>query len=173
MTSIEIKQCRRCGETKPVSQMKMDKRNGDHYSSFCKSCHSAASISWQVENRARVNETRRARYRKKRDEINAARKASYDPDAMRWERRRFLYKVTKEWYFETLEKQGGGCGICGSKQSDGSRAMHIDHDHNCCATTPTCGKCNRGVLCHKCNTSLHAVESSDDWISKAIRYLKG
>lgn len=168
---MERKTCRRCGETKPIESMKRDLRNGDGYSSFCKACHGAATVAWQNANRDRMNEVRRKRYTQKRAEINAKRKANYDPEAMRWERRLSLYKVTREWYERTLDAQGGGCAICGARQEPGKRSMPVDHDHKCFATTPTCGKCNRGILCHKCNTSLHAVEFAENWIYKAVNFL--
>ena len=31
------------------------------------------------------------------------------------------------WYNETVELQGGGCKLCGSKP--GTRRLHVDHDH--------------------------------------------
>jgi hypothetical protein len=40
--------------------------------------------------------------------------------------------------------------------NDGLTAFttEIDHDHLCCSSIPTCGKCTRGALCSCCNKLL-------------------
>jgi hypothetical protein len=38
------------------------------------------------------------------------------------------YGVGLDWYYEQLDKQDGGCAICGSTPK--SRKLHIDHDHS-------------------------------------------
>jgi len=38
------------------------------------------------------------------------------------------YGVGLNYYDSQLEKQGGGCGICGAPP--GTRRLHIDHDHS-------------------------------------------
>lgn len=168
-----MKTCRRCGETKPPDQLKRDARNGDGYSSFCKKCHSAATRAWQAANPDKLNAARRARYARKKDGINAKRKASYSYDKVRWERLRQLYCVTQEWYEATLRRQGFACAICKREQGLFKRAFAVDHRHGCCPKAPTCGSCNRGLLCHPCNTAMHSLERDGTWIKKAMEYLHG
>jgi hypothetical protein len=84
---------------------------------------------------------------------------------------KYKYGITYDEYDLLLEKQGGGCGICGSKIPGGRGRFHIDHDHSCCPTEKTCGKCVRGLLCAHCNTKLGMLES--DWKEKAEAYLEG
>jgi hypothetical protein len=52
--------------------------------------------------------------------------------------------------------------MCFAPFEEGVRIC-VDHDHACCpkqvkATAKTCGKCIRGLLCFRCNTSLGYVE---------------
>jgi hypothetical protein len=53
------------------------------------------------------------------------------------------------------------CGICGHRltRSAGARKPTIDHSHACCAGPNSCGRCVRGVLCHRCNTWLGYLEA--------------
>jgi hypothetical protein len=59
-------------------------------------------------------------------------------------------------YGAMLEAQGGGCAICGRKDSGNPRttALHVDHDHMCCPGQRSCGKCIQGILCHVCNIQM-------------------
>lgn len=53
------------------------------------------------------------------------------------------YKMDYENYLRMVES---GCEVCGSNDN-----LYIDHNHECCPTEFTCGKCIRGVLCRDCN----------------------
>lgn len=152
--------------------MKKDSRNGDEYSSFCKECHKQASIDWQKRNPGKVNETRKARYHRIPANVRSQkRKLGYNPEAARIRNLRKLYKVTPEWFDATLAAQGGVCAICSTPAATASRTFHIDHDHACCPTTLTCGKCIRGLLCHACNTTLSSLERTPRWVEHASAYL--
>ena len=58
-----------------------------------------------------------------------------------------------------------GCGACGDV------ATTIDHDHSCCPTVRTCGKCIRGVLCHKCNLLEGKLSTNKDRVIAIVNYL--
>ena len=76
------------------------------------------------------------------------------------------YGITPEEYDIMLEKQGGGCAICGvNKPSD--RTTHFAVDH--CHTTGTV----RGLLCTKCNRGLGLFNDDTIRIEQAVKYLKG
>src|SRR5574343_960523 len=80
------------------------------------------------------------------------------------------YRITSE-QFDTLLTEQGGCAACGSEETDG-KYWHVDHDHSCCRSTPTCGKCLRGILCHGCNTALGNVGDSTERLALLIEYLE-
>ena len=82
---------------------------------------------------------------------------------------KYKYGITYDQYEVMLEKQGGGCAICQTKESGGRGRFHIDHDHSCCPQEKTCGECIRGLLCASCNTKLGVLES--EWVRKANEYL--
>jgi hypothetical protein len=82
------------------------------------------------------------------------------------------YGLTEEDIAAMLQKQGGGCAICGTTTPGGRGRMHIDHDHNCCPEDHGCKKCIRGLLCHHCNTALGKFKDSVAILEKAIDYLK-
>lgn len=168
-----VRVCRRCNEMKPCSDMKRDVRNKSGYSSYCKVCHQNASVKWQKANTERMNAVRRNRYALKRDDICAARRGRYRYESVRWDRLRYLYKASKEWYEELLERQGNSCAICRRSQDGFSKQLCVDHDHECCGKTPTCGNCNRGLLCSSCNNAIHHLERDQQWATAALRYLGG
>jgi hypothetical protein len=73
---------------------------------------------------------------------------------------RCYFKLEESDYLDLLDKQGGGCGICGSK-GEGSKKLDflcVDHDHKCCNKRKTCGDCVRGLLCGLCNLRLGMLE---------------
>ncbi|AID58838.1 homoendonuclease [Mycobacterium phage Gaia] len=83
------------------------------------------------------------------------------------------YKLTPEAYEKLLDKQGGGCAICGSKssQSKGRDYLFVDHDHSCCPGAKSCGKCIRALLCHPCNMLIGHAWEDIKILQSAIDYL--
>lgn len=75
------------------------------------------------------------------------------------------YGMSVEQYREML---AGGCEACGSKVGK----MCIDHDHNCCPSEFTCGRCIRGVLCGACNTAEGLLRSPENAVALAMYMMK-
>lgn len=75
--------------------------------------------------------------------------------------------LTQQDWDGRLAAQGGRCAICGTGKPGGRGTFHIDHDHECCPSLPSCGRCVRGLLCHGCNTRL----GDADWHRRALAYL--
>lgn len=67
------------------------------------------------------------------------------------------YRMSRQDWHDLLEKQNGCCYFCGDMfDLERKRSIHVDHDHGCCRTQRTCGKCIRGLACHKCNQGIGA-----------------
>ena len=83
------------------------------------------------------------------------------------------YRLRFETVEAILKTQGNACAIC-QATFDGARrsAVHVDHDHTCCASVPTCGKCNRGLICGNCNTMLGMARDNAAVLEKAAEYLR-
>lgn len=84
------------------------------------------------------------------------------------------YDLTVEQFEKMIEDQSGLCAVCFTKPEPrpGSfYGFHVDHDHNCCSGTRTCGQCTRGLLCNTCNSGLGMFKDNTKTLSNAIKYL--
>lgn len=79
------------------------------------------------------------------------------------------YNVTNLWFLDKLIEQKGRCGICMKSRFKLKKELSIDHNHRCCPSGGSCGKCVRGLLCNRCNLALGLL---DDLITKANRLVK-
>ena len=80
--------------------------------------------------------------------------------------------MTIDEYNGILKLQNFKCAICGVDQSSIKDALHVDHDHSCCTGDKSCGKCTRGLLCNKCNTSIGGFGDSTELLDRAANYLR-
>lgn len=80
------------------------------------------------------------------------------------------FGLTAEQYVDMEKSQNGVCAIC--KQKDPIKRLSVDHDHSCCPGEKTCGKCNRGLLCSKCNKTLGMVSDDIKILQDMINYLQ-
>lgn len=83
------------------------------------------------------------------------------------------YGITAGQYDQMLHAQGGVCAICEEPPGrDGRfRKLAVDHDHACCDTNRSCGKCVRGLLCRRCNFGLAGFRDRIELLHKAETYL--
>lgn len=97
---------------------------------------------------------------------NAYRKARYekDPELFKLIGIKTRYKIDADLYYEMIKN---GCEVCGSFEK-----LRVDHDHACCPGSKTCGKCIRGILCHKCNSAEGYLQSDLDLIMKLYQYVR-
>lgn len=150
-----VKDCKRCGETKPAEQFYARPRNRLGLSTNCKPCERVVSNirlrerRSDPEVRARQNELARAR-------------GPRPPEQTRRQRLWTWHRLTVEQFDERLAAQGGACGNpgCDATEPGGKGAWHVDHDHACCPGPRSCGGCVRGLLCNKCNVALGYARDS-------------
>lgn len=86
----------------------------------------------------------------------------------------YKYRLTLDQYYALLDAQGGACAICRVATPTDIRTdrFHVDHDHRCCPGKRSCGNCNRGLLCHACNTALGNFHDDPDLLDRAASYLR-
>lgn len=87
------------------------------------------------------------------------------------QRLRATYGITAEQYWQQYERQGRRCAIC-QRATGASKKLAVDHNHSCCSTTPTCGTCNRGLLCATCNKTLGHYRDDPAAFARAAEYLR-
>lgn len=83
--------------------------------------------------------------------------------------------LTPDMRRSILAKQAGACAIC-RKQFDihcgqRDRTYAIDHNHDCCPGTNSCGYCIRGLLCLHCNNAIGLFKDDTDLILQAAQYV--
>lgn len=81
--------------------------------------------------------------------------------------RLWRYRLTFDDWSTLLIAQSGRCGICRTPMV----RPHVDHDHACCPTAPTCGKCVRGLLCDRCNRGIALLGDGVPRLRQALEYL--
>lgn len=141
--------------------------------------------AYNAENRGRVRELERGRYRKNVKKMSEKAKTwrSENPELAKeivkdWRRRNKTRHALnlKEWnlisnYGISLEQrdamlalQGNKCAICSSTTSGWTRDWHVDHCHK------TGGI--RGILCHPCNMTIGNAKDNPSTLRNAADYLE-
>ncbi len=136
--------------------------------SYCKACASKKALAWRAANLDRAKATARKYRAANRQRCNARRAANLAVDPIRGR-----YKAWKaaginmipETYEALLQRQEYSCAICKRHESEFSRRLAVDHNHET-------GQI-RGLLCTPCNSLVvTAVERFAPLLSKAADYLK-
>ena len=101
---------------------------------------------------------------------------TYDPKSEKLQRDRLLkasqrdrhlkakYGIDTNDYNKMFVDQGGCCAICGTHQSNQTKAMAVDHCHHS-------GRV-RGLLCVKCNLGIGNLNDDPELLIIAVDYLK-
>ena len=144
------KTCRKCGETKPISDFYVKSSNSREgrdysaslagYSGNCKSCDK--------------------QYANQRRQKLGSKHALYMKDLDL--RRKYGFGI--ERFNEMFAAQNGCCAICGRHQTEFVKGLAVDHDYSTGAI--------RQLLCPNCNVGLGAFRDDVVLIAKAIKYLE-
>lgn len=93
--------------------------------------------------------------------------AEKNKERCRANNRKCEYNLSNSDFQKLLKEQKKRCALCLCKLKN----PDVDHDHSCCGRRYTCGKCNRGLLCHRCNTALGLFQESSKILKRTIKYL--
>lgn len=80
------------------------------------------------------------------------------------------YNISIDDYEKLFKEQNGLCAICKQPETV-KKYLSVDHDHSCCDNHKSCGKCIRGLLCHKCNKGLGMFNDNIELLKSAVKYL--
>ena len=156
---MELRTCRVCKIERTLSEFRTrltQKTRERFYYYECKPCYNERS-----RNSEELKKYTRDRMRQSRKD---------DPYKHRgWELNK-RHKINNEIFNRKLEEQNGVCAICGKLNVDG-KYLTVDHDHQCCNSDKSCGKCLRGLLCTYCNTGLGGFKDEPELLRKSIVYL--
>jgi Recombination endonuclease VII len=106
-----------------------------------------------------------------RESLKLATKRWFRSPAGKAYRREWAYAMSTDDFEKRLSEQANKCALCHEDFSERD-GLCIDHDHACCPTTPTCGKCTRGLIHSSCNRFLGSVKDSLGKIRLAAAYLE-
>ncbi len=129
-----MKECAKCKELKLLTDFYKNKANKDGLGSYCKLCGNMKSLEWAKNNR----------------------------EAKKKHRRKYLYKLDKDWYENKLVEQDFRCLGCLTHQKDLEYSLCVDH----CHTTDK----PRGLLCKPCNFALGNCNDDEDTLRRLAKY---
>jgi hypothetical protein len=141
-----LKRCSDCGIVKGFQQFNLAKGKPR---ATCRACQSKAYKAYATANPGQYKALKRA--------------SKY--------RSRFNLSIDEvERIFATARY---ACEACGTRKDELALGIRLvlDHDHSCCPTEFTCGKCIRGVLCTSCNMALGAVRDDPDRLTAIVDYM--
>lgn len=159
--TLGVKTCSKCQSRQPLLNFDKNKKNAGGLQNRCKACVSEANhqryLKYTPEQKLAIRERGRRFVQNRPGYANNARLKAY-------------FKMTQQDYDSMVEKQFGKCAICGEIPK-GGKVLHVDHDHSCCPTRTTCGKCIRGLLCQECNHGLGKFHDNITALEQAVKYL--
>lgn len=146
----DTKVCPHCMQSKLLGEFHKNKSRQDGVHSWCKKCVLADA---------------RARYLADPQKyLSRSREWGHNnPDKKRTTFMKWRYNISPDDFLKLLEIQDGRCGIC-KTTNPGKTGWRIDHDH--------VSNSVRGILCHKCNTSLGGLGDDIEGLERALSYLK-
>ena len=167
-----MKVCKSCEESLPLSSFYM-RKSGIPYT-MCKECYNRDKKSRSVSRNHATVDAKVCRNCEEEKPISEFHKnySQYGGVASICKDCAYLANLMTKYKIEDIEpliaERDGLCDIC--KKPFGKRP-YVDHDHACCPTDYTCGKCFRGLLCSSCNMGLGHFQDSVISMSNAVSYI--
>jgi hypothetical protein len=164
---VDIKQCRMCGESKPLGDFYKMAGMRDGHRNECKACNLADKRRryaadpakyigmvkrWQQANAERYNAYQRD-LRARPEQKRKIRDAYY----------RRTFGISADDFDALLAKQGGRCAICG-RAPEREASLHLDHHHDTGVI--------RGILCIGCNQGIGQFQDDPELLERAAAYLR-
>lgn len=161
---MSTKQCRHCLVVLSLDKFGRKKNAKGGINTWCKAC-------------VRQNQKEYRNNNAEKTKLIARQWAVGNPSRVWDHLLRCRYGISFEQYQNILQQQNNVCAICEQPESRIARSgkvirLSVDHDHSCCKGTKSCGKCVRGLLCWRCNTSIGKFNDDINLIEKTITYLK-
>jgi Recombination endonuclease VII len=146
--SVSTRECKKCKVFKRPEAFSKNKKGPGGLAYYCKECERRRSLEYYYS------------------EKDSARAVAYV--AARRSRDHGHTEQEIEDMYRTQEKSCAGC-----RDPKDLKDLVIDHDHSCCPShRRSCGKCTRGLLCHRCNMTLGNFEDSSEKLGYLVAYLK-
>lgn len=160
-----FKFCKSCSQTKPrteFQQCTVMKRGKEYVqtNTLCIPCRNEKR-RLDTEAKKRAADRKRKRYQEDPDFRSRTLETQF----------RFRWGISYLQRDVLLAIQGGVCAACGT-DDPGTKGWCVDHDHSCCPTSKTCGKCIRALLCSPCNLALGHVQDNPETLRALATYLE-
>jgi len=158
-----MKRCKKCGESKLLTEFHRATGMKDGYRSECKVCSRAIRRAWYVANREKAIADVKRWQQDNKERLNEYRREYREnrrPEAREGHLRR-TFGIRQSDYDALLARQNGGCAICGKKP--GKISLHVDHDHET-------GEI-RGLLCVGCNNAIGQLHDDPELLIRATDYV--
>lgn len=83
------------------------------------------------------------------------------------------HHLSEDRYKVILDSQNNVCAVCFQPfGSSGKQRAVLDHNHECCPGTHSCGRCVRGILHSGCNRLLGFAGDDPERLLLAAKYLQ-
>lgn len=163
-----MKLCSVCKTSKEETEFHKQPLSKDGLHASCKACRSEYTKRYRSQNKEKLSIARKLNYARHKEQEKAAMKRYQQTHKLGDKGQRAFnlkskYNLTVSQYDNILFSQDSVCAICKQSSSNGFR-LAVDHNH----TTNE----NRGLLCHRCNTSLGLLNENIDTLINMIEYLK-
>lgn len=167
-----IKKCKNC---------KKDILNRRSTAKYCsQECYQKEYVKkWNKTPQAKK---KKKEYGQKKEVKDRKRKYNQRPEALEYKKEYYnrpeviIRKRNKAWmkqgmkdmtvirYNEMFNEQNGCCFICGDHQSEITKTLHVDHDHDNGEV--------RGLLCSDCNLGIGLLKEDVNILRNAVKYLE-